>query len=56
MSNTTADELEVQFIPLSIAVLTISDTRTEETDKSGQLLVERLRDESPRNHLWFVGD
>ena len=27
---------------LSIAVLTVSDTRTEETDKSGKLLVERL--------------
>jgi molybdopterin adenylyltransferase len=31
-----------QFIPLTIAVMTVSDTRTEETDKSGQLLVERL--------------
>jgi molybdenum cofactor biosynthesis protein B len=30
------------FYPLRIAVLTISDTRTEETDKSGALLVERL--------------
>ena len=30
------------FHPLSIAVLTVSDTRTEETDKSGSLLVERL--------------
>jgi molybdenum cofactor biosynthesis protein B len=28
--------------PLRIAVLTVSDTRTEETDKSGALLVERL--------------
>jgi len=27
---------------LSIAVLTVSDTRTEETDKSGKTLVERL--------------
>ncbi len=31
-----------QFVPLNIAVLTVSDTRTEATDKSGQLLVERL--------------
>jgi len=31
-----------EFIPLSIAVLTISDTRTEEDDKSGKLLVTRL--------------
>ena len=30
------------FYPLRIAVLTISDTRTEETDKSGSLLAERL--------------
>ncbi len=30
------------FYPLKIAVLTISDTRDESTDKSGPLLVERL--------------
>jgi molybdopterin adenylyltransferase len=30
------------FYPLRIAVLTISDTRTQETDKSGAVLVERL--------------
>ncbi|MBB3189086.1 molybdenum cofactor biosynthesis protein B [Halomonas cerina] len=30
------------MIPLSIAVLTVSDTRTEATDRSGQALVERL--------------
>jgi len=30
------------FIPLGIAVLTVSDTRTEADDKSGQLLVKRL--------------
>jgi molybdenum cofactor biosynthesis protein B len=30
------------FHPLRIAVLTVTDTRTEETDKSGALLVERL--------------
>ncbi|MFY0988939.1 molybdenum cofactor biosynthesis protein B [Halomonas sp. C05BenzN] len=30
------------MIPLSVAVLTISDTRTEATDRSGQSLVERL--------------
>lgn len=30
------------FHPLRIAVLTISDTRTQETDKSGALLSERL--------------
>lgn len=28
------------FVPLNIAVLTVSDTRTEETDKSGKILQE----------------
>ncbi|MFW2404771.1 MAG: molybdenum cofactor biosynthesis protein B [Gammaproteobacteria bacterium] len=31
-----------EFVALNIAVLTVSDTRTEETDTSGQLLVDRL--------------
>lgn len=31
-----------EFIPLGIAVLTVSDSRTEADDKSGQLLVTRL--------------
>ncbi|KJH81556.1 molybdenum cofactor biosynthesis protein B [Pseudomonas sp. KSR10] len=30
------------FVPLNIAVLTVSDTRSRETDTSGQLLVDRL--------------
>lgn len=30
------------FYPLRIAVLTVSDTREEQTDKSGALLIERL--------------
>ncbi|MCO7225647.1 molybdenum cofactor biosynthesis protein B [Pleionea sp. CnH1-48] len=29
-------------VPLNICVLTVSDTRTEETDKSGNLLVDKL--------------
>lgn len=32
-----------EFLPLGICVLTVSDTRTPETDKSGDLLVERLQ-------------
>ena len=32
-----------EFIPLSIAVLTVSDSRTAENDKSGNLLVSRLK-------------
>ena len=34
---------EREFIPLDIAVLTISDTRTDKDDKSGALLAERLQ-------------
>jgi len=32
----------LEFHPLRIAVLTVSDTRTEETDSSGRLIAERL--------------
>ena len=32
----------IPFAPVNIAVLTVSDSRTEETDKSGALLVDRL--------------
>lgn len=31
-----------QFVPLNVAVLTVSDTRTPETDSSGQYLFEQL--------------
>ncbi len=31
-----------EFVPLSIAVLTVSDSRDEKTDKSGKLLIDRL--------------
>ncbi len=33
-----------EFIPLSIAVLVVSDTRTDADDVSGKVLVERLQD------------
>lgn len=33
---------EQAFLPLAIAVLTVSDTRTEADDASGRILVERL--------------
>lgn len=33
----------IPFAPVNIAVLTVSDTRTEDTDRSGTLLVERLK-------------
>ncbi|OGI68653.1 MAG: molybdenum cofactor biosynthesis protein B [Candidatus Muproteobacteria bacterium RBG_16_60_9] len=38
----TQSKTERQFIALNIAVLTISDTRTEETDTSGKTLAERV--------------
>lgn len=40
MSHTPA---KAEFIPLNIAVLTVSDTRTLENDTSGQALVDRLQ-------------
>lgn len=33
---------KVPFIPINIAVLTVSDTRTESDDRSGATLVERI--------------
>lgn len=41
---------EREFIPLQIAVMTISDSRTEETDKSGAIL-KRLLEEAG-HHLF----
>ncbi len=37
------------FIPLNIAVMTVSDTRTSETDTSGDVLAERI--EKAGHHL-----
>lgn len=37
--STAADR---SLVPLRIAIMTVSDSRTEQTDKSGQLLVSRL--------------
>ncbi len=37
-----------QFIPLNLAVLTVSDSRTEATDASGRLLVGRLTEAGHR--------
>ena len=38
-----------EFVPLNIAVLTVSDTRNEETDMSGRSLVDNLQ--SAGHHL-----
>ncbi|MSO72853.1 MAG: molybdenum cofactor biosynthesis protein B [Rhodospirillaceae bacterium] len=35
-------DLEKSFVPINIAIMTVSDTRTAETDTSGAMLVERL--------------
>lgn len=43
MANSHADNTAV-FTPLRIAVVTVSDTRTEETDKSGKFLCERVNE------------
>ena len=41
MSNSHADK-HATFTPLRIAIVTVSDTRTEDTDKSGQYLVDSV--------------
>ncbi|MGF1612699.1 MAG: molybdenum cofactor biosynthesis protein B [Gammaproteobacteria bacterium] len=42
MSKIASSPRDKALIPLTIAVMTVSDTRNEDTDKSGQLLVDRL--------------
>lgn len=42
MTNQTMDDT-VKGKPVNIVVLTVSDTRTEENDKSGDILVERIK-------------
>ncbi len=39
---------EKSFIPVNIAVMTVSDSRTEENDTSGKALVERLTEAGHR--------
>ncbi|MEQ9055058.1 MAG: molybdopterin-binding protein, partial [Roseovarius confluentis] len=39
----TTNNNGIDFQPVNIAVLTVSDTRTLETDTSGQTLVDRLQ-------------
>ena len=39
MSKVTAER---EFVPVNIAVLTVSDTRTLKDDKSGNTLVDRI--------------
>lgn len=38
----------VAFVPVNIAVMTVSDTRTEATDKSGNTLADRIREAGHR--------
>jgi len=45
-----ASEAKRNFIRLSIAVLVVSDSRTAKTDKSGKLLVSRLKAAGHRLH------
>ena len=35
-------DTSLKFVPINIAILTISDTRTPDTDTSGALLEERI--------------
>jgi len=45
MSHASPDQ---PFQPLAIAVMTVSDSRTEADDKSGRLLADRLQAEGHR--------
>ena len=40
----TSNKDNAEFIPLNIAVLTVSDTRDASTDTSGDILVQRITD------------
>ena len=37
------NQAEILFIPLNISVIVVSDTRNETSDKSGKILVERIK-------------
>ena len=36
-------DTSIKFVSINIALITISDSRTEENDKSGNLLKDRIR-------------
>jgi len=38
------------FLPVTIAVLTVTDSRTDKTDKSGALLVQRITEANHKLH------
>jgi molybdopterin adenylyltransferase len=42
-SSCVAVDLERTFKPINLALLTVSDTRTAETDTSGDILAERIK-------------
>jgi molybdenum cofactor biosynthesis protein B len=48
MSETVKQSKERSFIPVGIAVLVVSDSRNEKTDKSGKLLAGRIEDAGHR--------
>ena len=39
---------DIEFIPINIAIMTVSDSRTEETDLSGKVLVDGLTEAGHR--------
>ena len=43
MTKQNGNNEEAGFLPVNIAVVTVSDSRTLEDDKSGQTLVDRLK-------------
>ena len=43
--NTDRLDMSVEFQPVNIAVMTVSDTRTPEDDRSGDLLASRVEED-----------
>lgn len=48
--NDMSETAKRELVPLNIAILTVSDTRDEHTDRSGALLVQRLADAGHHLH------
>ena len=53
MSISRIDE-KIEFIPLNIAIITISDTRSYENDKSGKKLIEMLENSGHSNTAYNI--
>ena len=51
---TSSYNMSRDFKPVNIAILTVSDTRTSTTDKSGTYLSNAVEDAGPRDAIILV--